>query len=205
LSVKNAAPPRRRPRARTLIRAGLCLALGAQLCLACLGCGAAQGQAAFRPPPGAHEIAAVPFYPDASHQCGPASLAAVMAFHGKKMNPREVARAVYRPQLQGSLSLDLVLFARAQGLCALWYQGGPSDLVKWINKDLPLVVMVDNGLGPLKKLHYLVVTGHSAQGVLVNSGLSQGMAMPWQDFLPAWRRTGLATLRVASPGPGGCS
>jgi hypothetical protein len=204
LSVKPTAYPPRRLRARAFSGAGLCLALGV-LCLACWGCGGGKGQAAFAPPAGAHYISGVPFYPDQSHECGPASLAAVMAFHGKKTSPREVARAVYRPDLRGSLSLDMVLYARSQGLDAHFYQGGPRDLAHWLAKDRPLVLLMDYGLGPVKKLHYLVAIGYDSRAVRVNSSLKPDQAQPWLDLLAAWRRTGFATLRVGPAGSGGGS
>lgn len=162
------------------------------------------GRQAYVPPSGSHQIAGVLFFTEDSHQCGPASLAALMAFHGKKVSPQQVALAVYRPDLKGSLNLDLMLYARAQGLCAEWRQGSHQELAERLGQGQPLMVLVDNGLGPVKKLHYMVVTGYSAQAVQVNSGLHQGMQITWPDFLSAWGRTNYAVLLVRSPGKGGC-
>lgn len=194
----------RRLRVLALLRAGLCLALGAHVCLVCMGCGGGTVRQAYAPPSGSYHIAGVPFYAEDSHQCGPASLAALLAIYGKKVSPQQVARAVYRPGLKGSLNLDLMLYARSQGLCADWRQGSPQDLAERLGQGQPLLVMVDNGLGPVKKLHYMVVTGYSSQAVQVNSGLRQGMQITWPDFLSAWGRTDYAVLLVRSPGKGGC-
>lgn len=176
-------------------------------CLACLGCGAGGaggGGQAFTPPQGSRNVDGAPFYAEDSQQCGPASLAALMSFYGKPQDPGQVARAVYRPGLRGSLNLDLMLYARGQGLCAEWQSGRPQELVSSLDQGRPLLVLVDIGLGPLKKLHYMVVTGYSSRAVRVNSGLRQGLPIAWPDFLASWSRTKYAFLRMGPMEKGGC-
>lgn len=167
------------------------------------GCATDAGRAAWQAPSHARSLSGVPFFPDESQQCGPASLAGVMGFLGAEVSPAEVSEAVYRPGIQGSLGLDMMLYARSKGLQAAIHQGGPRDLMGWIDEGLPLLVMVDNGLGPVKKLHYLVVIGYAPGAVTVNSGLQPGLALPWEEFLPAWQRTGFWSLRLSRPERGG--
>jgi hypothetical protein len=46
----------------------------------------------------------------------------------------------------------------------------------------------------------MVVTGYDGQGVLVNSGRSQGLRLGWGEFLSAWDGADRWALRI-SPAP----
>lgn len=162
------------------------------------GCGGAGG-ATFKQPAAARTISGVPFFAQERYQCGPAALAGVMGYHGVKITPEEVAKAIYRPELHGSVTLDLVLYARGKKMSAKWYEGGPQDLTTRINAGLPLLVMVDRGIGPIRKLHYMVVVGYTPRAVIVNSGRHEHKAIAWDEFLGNWERTKFWSLLIGSP------
>ena len=61
------------------------------------------------------EIEGVPFVRQESGFCGPASLAAVMTYHGEPTDQKTVAAAVYSEKLQGALITDLERYAREAG------------------------------------------------------------------------------------------
>ena len=147
-------------------------------------------------------IPGVPFFPQERYQCGPASLAGAMGYYGVRVTPREVARQVFRPDLRGTLGLDLALYARERGLQARWYSGDTSDLLDSLESGQPLILMVDRGWGPVKRPHFLVAKGYSPRGLVANSGREEGKTLPWKSFVEEWRRAGHWTLRL-SPGERG--
>ncbi len=152
------------------------------------------------PPAGSGMVPSVPFYPQLDFQCGPASLAGVLNYHGAAVSPDEIARAIYRKGVRGTLSLDMVLYARDQGFSAEFYRGSFEDIVASVDACVPLVVMVDLGLGPVSASHYMVVVGYTREGVVVNSGEDQKKLMAWKSFLRGWARASRWTLRVAPRG-----
>src|SRR5437899_6645330 len=64
------------------------------------------------------ELEGVPFVPQAAYQCGPASLAMVLAWVGHPVRPDELAGQVYSRARQGSLPTDMTSAARRPGSVA---------------------------------------------------------------------------------------
>ncbi|NIW44576.1 MAG: hypothetical protein GWN30_07355, partial [Gammaproteobacteria bacterium] len=63
----------------------------------------------------------VPFFPQLDYQCGPASLAGVLNYYGDHVGPDEIAEAIYRENIRGTVSLDMVLYVRKRGFASTWY------------------------------------------------------------------------------------
>ncbi|HMM40198.1 MAG TPA: C39 family peptidase [Desulfovibrio sp.] len=148
-------------------------------------------------PPGRAEVSGVPFFAQEDHQCGPASLAGVLGFLGKPASPAELAAEVFRPDIRGSLGLDMALAARRRGLKARFYEGSAQDLADSLRRGAPLIVLLDNGLGPVRHLHFAVATGYGPEGVRLNSDQDRGLVTPWDSFLNQWNKTGRWTLWIA--------
>lgn len=138
----------------------------------------------------------VPFFPQSDFQCGPSSLAGVLNYYGKNLSPSQVAEKIFREKLRGTLSIDMALYARELGFFAEWYSGDMKDLRKNIDSNRPLIAMVDLGLGPVQKPHYLVVVGYEPKGVIVNSGAHQHKRVPWNRFQNQWNRSNFWTLQI---------
>jgi predicted double-glycine peptidase len=141
-------------------------------------------------------VLGLPFYPDDSRLCGPASLAAVMNYMGFPVTLEEVANGVQRWELRGSIGPDLVIWARSKGAKARFYSAKPEDLVEFVNKQIPVVVQVDEGVGPVVMGHFMVVAGYTFDGVVVNTGLVQQELMDWGKFLTQWYKMGNFTIVV---------
>jgi len=142
-------------------------------------------------------IPGVPFHPQTTGQCGPASLASVLNLHGDPATPQEIAAHVLRPDLRGSLTLDLALWPRSRGFTTRWYAGSVQDIAVRVLQGQPLVVMLDQGLGPVSSNHFVVVTGHAPEAVLVHdSDKGPWQRMAWPRFLRQWERAGRWTLLV---------
>ena len=150
----------------------------------------------FTPPTGSRVVSGVPFYPDDRHQCGPASLAGLLNFYGGNLTVDEISEKVYRPNLKGAVSLDLVLFARQKGFTAKWYSGSIDDIIAEVDSDNPVVVMVDHGISRIRQGHFMVVVGYNPEGIIVHSGLNKGIVIPWRRFYHTWDRTNRWVLKI---------
>lgn len=150
---------------------------------------------------GSGKVENVPFYSQLTYQCGPASLAGALNFYGYAVTPDQIAKAIFRHSIQGTVTLDMVLYAREKGFSARWYNGSANDIQCAVDGDVPLIVMIDLGFGNLRKYHYLVVIGYGREGVIVNSGKDREKLMPWDRFLARWQRTKYWTLRIEPEKP----
>jgi len=153
----------------------------------------------FVPPAGSGQVAGVPFHAQEDFQCGPASLAGVLNFLGDPATPAEVAAAVFRPGLRGSVSLDLALYPRTRGLASRFFRGSAADLTAAVDAGRPLVLMLDQGLAGVRAFHFVVLTGYRPAGAVVNSGRQQGVTLPWASFLAAWAGAENWALEVTRP------
>jgi hypothetical protein len=169
------------------------------------GCALAPLPQGFAPPQARKVIPGVPFHPQTEYQCGPASLAGVLNFLGDPVTPEEIADAVFRKDLRGSVSLDLALYPRDRGFATRFWRGGVADLIAAVDAGTPLVVMIDQGIGPVGLGHFMVVVGYAPGGIVVNSGRERETVMAWRTFLPMWDRAAdwtLAVTRGAGTAPG---
>ena len=145
---------------------------------------------------GSGRVNKVPFYPQVSFQCGPASLAGVLNFFGEGVTPEEIADAIFRRDIRGTVTLDMVLYARKRGFFAEWYNGSVDDIRRSVDGRIPLIVMVDFGFARVRKNHFMVVVGYSPEGVIANSGKIREKLIPWKAFLARWNRTKRWALRI---------
>ncbi len=141
----------------------------------------------------------VPFYPQETWQCGPASLAAVFNFWGGRVSPEEIAAAVYSREAKGTLDMDMVFYAEKKGWKTRQYQGGREDILKEIDSGIPLVVLVDYGFWIYHQHHFMVVIGYDENAVIAHSGMEREKRISWDYFLRTWEKTKFWTLRVTPP------
>src|SRR4030043_904547 len=143
-----------------------------------------------------HIIENVPFYPQTSYQCGPASLAGVLNYRGIKVTPDEISEKIYSASARGTLDIDMVLYAQKRGLLVTQYEGTVEDLRKNIDFRHPLIVLVDYGFSFVRENHFVVVTGYNDHGIIVNSGKKKGKLVLEKDFLKSWEKTKFWTLLI---------
>lgn len=171
-------------------------------CLLLLTAGCIRGPVLPRPdayrPATSHVITGLPFFPQETYQCGPASLAAVLTKLGHPTTPEIIADSIFRRDLHGTLSLDLALYPRTIGMQSRFYEGSVTDLKTAVDDGIPLVAMIDHGIGPISSYHFMVIAGYTPDAVIVNSDRTAGQHLPWDSFLRDWDRAGRWTLRVDS-------
>jgi ABC-type bacteriocin/lantibiotic exporter with double-glycine peptidase domain len=138
----------------------------------------------------------VPFFPQLDYQCGPASLAGVLNYYGDTVTPDEIAETIYRQKIRGTVSLDMVLYARQRGFTSKWYEGSKDDIVRAVDSGSPLVVMIDLGFSLARVYHYMVITGYSFKGVIANTGTTPQKLISWEKFMSQWNKTHNWTLLI---------
>jgi ABC-type bacteriocin/lantibiotic exporter with double-glycine peptidase domain len=138
----------------------------------------------------------VPFFPQEDYQCGPASLAGVFNYLGLRTTPGIIAQDIFSKSAGGTLTIDMVLYAREKGFSAVDYSGSMNDLREKISAGSPLIVMVDYGFSVWQKNHFMVVTGYDDKGIVVNSGEEQGEFIGNDRFLRTWKKTGNWSLWI---------
>lgn len=143
-----------------------------------------------------HIIENVPFYPQETYQCGPASLAGVLNYWNIPVKPDDIAKDIFSENAKGTLSIDMVMYAQKKGLSAFQYKGSLEDLKKNIDAGCPLIVLVDYGISFYQANHFMVVVGYNENGVIVNSGKDNNIFIPNKDFLKIWERAGYWTLLI---------
>lgn len=143
-----------------------------------------------------HKIENVPFYPQETYQCGPASLAGVLNYWGIAVEPYDIAKEIFSKSVKGTLNIDMALYAQRKGLKATLHKGDMEDLKKNIDSGFPVIVLVDYGISLYQVNHFMVVTGYNEHGVIANSGKDQNKFIAEKDFLKVWKRTDYWNLLI---------
>ncbi|MEQ9464352.1 MAG: PA2778 family cysteine peptidase [Haliea sp.] len=156
------------------------------------------------PPPdrAATELVAVPFFPQAEYQCGPAALATVLVHSGVTTTPEALAPEVYLPDRLGSLQLELRASARRAGRIPFTLPVGPEALLAELEAGNPVLVLQNLGLRSLPRWHYAVVIGFepAQQRIILRSGTERRRLERWSRFMASWERAGFWGLVIPQPG-----
>lgn len=182
------------------------LCAGVLLLAGLAGCATPPQLAALRqtppPLPPRVELAWVPFHPQDTHQCGPASLAMALAAAGRPVAPETLTPQVYVPARQGSLQVEMLAAARRQGMLAYPLAPSLADLLAELAAGQPVIVLQNRGLSALPLWHYAVAVGYDLEGeeLILRSGLTRRETMPLSTFEHIWARGGHWAMVVLPPG-----
>lgn len=140
----------------------------------------------------------VPYFPQQVGLCGPASLTSVFHYWREEISVEEVTRAVYLPELNGALGIDLTHFARKKGMRAESYAGSLPDIKKHLSQGIPLIAFLNLGGRVFPVGHFVVITGldETREEVIVHSGSEENKPIPYPTFVAAWEKTNYWTLQV---------
>ncbi len=137
------------------------------------------------------ELTATPFFAQATHQCGPAALATVLNASGARVTPEQLVPQIYLPGRRGSLQLELIAAARRHQRIPYVLSPDANALFAELDAGHPVLVLQDLGVGPLHVWHYAVVVGYQSSGqmMLLRSGTTERLEMPYADFIRSWRKS----------------
>jgi ABC-type bacteriocin/lantibiotic exporter with double-glycine peptidase domain len=133
----------------------------------------------------------VPFYPDQTDQCGPATLAGVLGYWGKPIEPKQLRQEMYEAKLHGTLPMDLVYAAKTHGLTAETVRGNLQFIQSEIQAGRPVLVVINRGYTILPVNHFMIITGFDdgRKGLIVHSGKRANQFMSYRKFLKQWEKT----------------
>jgi tetratricopeptide (TPR) repeat protein len=141
-------------------------------------------------------ISDVPFFRQKQYDCGPSALACVYNFLGVKQSPDEISKRVYNRKQKGSLSLQLLIDAREQGLVAKMYSGSFENIKEAIDNEIPLILMLsENG----NSLHYVVVVGYEGDDlstIVVHDGYKPFSQHTREILEKKWGATGYCVIEI---------
>lgn len=140
--------------------------------------------------PAKHVIDGVPFHPQEAYQCGPAALATVLNHRAVATTPDALVDQVYVPERGGSLQVEMVATARAQGLLAYPLEPELAAIIREVEAGNPVLVMQNLGLDWWPYWHYAVVIGYdrAQDRIILNTGTHRKHSEPARPFLASWER-----------------
>lgn len=136
----------------------------------------------------------------ARYQCGPTTLASVLAYHGRPVAEADIARAIYSPTAHGALLTDLAWYARSLGFRTEVRTGTAADLKQALAQGLPPIVLLDLGLAGLRQPHFTALTAWDTDGVRYLNTKAAGKRLSLPTFTRQWQRAGNQYLLI-SPSP----
>jgi ABC-type bacteriocin/lantibiotic exporter with double-glycine peptidase domain len=136
-------------------------------------------------------LLSVPFFPDKTDQCGPATLAGVLSFWGKATTPKELRKEMYVAKLKGTLPMDLIMAAEQRGLKVTMVAGKIEQIQEELKAGRPVLAMLDMGYALAPVHHYVVITGFDEVrgGFYVHSAGKANRFMSYEVFDKKWKRT----------------
>ena len=147
------------------------------------------------------ELVEVPYYPQETHQCGPAALATVLNAGGSQVTPQDLTPEVYLPGREGSLQVEMLAATRRNGLLAYELSPRLEDMLREVAAGTPVVVLQNLGLSWYPVWHYAVVVGYDLEReeIILRSGRERRQLMQLTTFEHTWRRSGYWAMLAMPP------
>ena len=148
-----------------------------------------------------HYVEGVPFVRQDRFYCGPAAISTIEKFFGEDVEQSAIAEEVFAQSVKGTLTLDIELYARRQGYWSRRTGRDIADLKQWLNRDVPVAVLLQVGPRYLRKYHFIVLVGYSDHDrvFLAHDGARPNALTPFHLFERRWRRAGRWGLVMAPP------
>ena len=147
------------------------------------------------------QIPAVPFVPQDTYQCGPASLAMVLNFRGTEVTAEELATQAFTPGKEGSLQTDMITAVRRRGLLPFLIKDLKS-LLSEVSSNNPVIILQNLGLSWYPRWHYAVVIGYdlAKEEMTLHSGHTAYSVMKLFTFENTWSKSKNWGLVIMEPG-----
>jgi hypothetical protein len=140
----------------------------------------------------------VPFYPQEKFMCGPAALTSLLNYYSFGYDLDEVTSAVFEEKINGTLLMDMLIYAKLKGFNAQVYNSGPYDLKARLKKKNPMILFLNLGTKKKPVGHYIVAIGFDDETatVIAHSSLIQAQIFPYRSIMADWKKTGYSALLI---------
>lgn len=140
----------------------------------------------------------VPFVAPRSELCGSTSLEMLSSYWQSKgsytprLSLKELDERTLIPQKGGTLQIELIAAARANGLLVYPLEPNFDALFMELKANHPVIVLVNRGLSWYEFWHYAPVTGYDGelQTILMHFSDKPNEAVPIETFAAIWQRSG---------------
>jgi hypothetical protein len=163
--------------------------------LAASGCAARPKPQPFDVPIESRLILQVPFLSSEAGAGAAGALAEVMTYNGR---PTTAERIVLALGEKPPSPHAMVIWARGEGLRALYYNADPPRLVESVRAGRPLIVRLGAAAPPLDSGDYAVVVGYNPNGVVINSRSINQQIIDWRPFLTGWLKAGNLAIEITN-------
>ena len=151
--------------------------------------------------PAVVELSAVPFFPQQQYHCGPAALAGIINYRGTAVEPDEIARLVYIPELKGSLQVEIAAATRQFDLLPVQLDGQLESLLYELAAGNPIFVLQNLAIDAYPVWHYEILIGYDLEQrhMILRSGVNRRITRTFALFEKTWQRAGHWALAVVDP------
>ncbi|HSG90316.1 MAG TPA: PA2778 family cysteine peptidase [Pseudomonadales bacterium] len=148
------------------------------------------------------ELATVPFIPQEQWQCGPAALATVLQASGLETSAAELVDAVWLPERQGAVTVELQAATRTAGRLAYRLDPDLDALLAELYAGRPVLVLQNLGIALYPSWHFAVVVGFDpeADELILRSGVTKRHRVRRRTFEATWARGERWAMVALAPG-----
>ncbi|MDG4867955.1 PA2778 family cysteine peptidase [Guyparkeria sp. 1SP6A2] len=152
--------------------------------------------------PERHVVDDVPFHGQRDYQCGPATLAMVLAHEGRPASVDELIPQVFLPGREGSVQPEMLATVRRHGLIPFVIPGRMDAVLQEVAADRPVAVLQNLSLPWWPMWHYAVVIGYDLgdERLVLHSGRSPGTVIGMGRFDATWARSDRWAFVALPPG-----
>lgn len=143
-------------------------------------------------------IRGVPFYPQEKFMCGPSALTSILNYYSVGYDINEVTAEVFEEKIQGTLLMDMLIYAKLKGFRAKVYNSDLLDLKARLRDKTPLILFLNLGSREKPKGHYIVAIGFDDESktLIAHSGLMQAQIFSYEAIMKDWEKTGYSVLLI---------
>jgi tetratricopeptide (TPR) repeat protein len=147
------------------------------------------------------ELADTPFFPQRTHQCGPAALATMLVASGVAVMPQELTAKIYLPERRGTLQAELIAASRRYDRVPYPLAPSLDAVLQELHGGNPVLVLQNLGNKLIPVWHYAVVIGYLPEdhSLVLRSGGERRSKMDIDRFLKTWRDGGNWALVILPP------
>ncbi|WP_290702481.1 PA2778 family cysteine peptidase [Amphritea sp.] len=136
------------------------------------------------------ELQGLAYFPQQGDQCGPASLATMLAYNNIAATPEELRPYLYIPDKGGTLAIELDAKARQYGLLVYPLEPQLKFILRELDAGHPVLVMQNLGFNWFPQWHFAVAIGFDLdlQQIYLRSGPDERYPTDLSLFMKTWDR-----------------